>query len=168
MPKKEKRWLETFMTREAVSDFGMDIKKLIKVRRNGETYYVYKELVDEDVYKEVNREDWRLQKQRQRMFKDMAEKDQMIISLDQSNENYDFELVSEINVEEEAIKRIMLEALEEEINILEGLDKKLMKLVFHSDLNQREIANILGVSQETVNLKIKKNKEILRKKLIGE
>lgn len=133
MSNNEKRWLETLMTRETVNDFGLDIRKLIKVRRNGQTYYVYKELVDEDIYKKVNREDWRLQKQRQRMFKDMAEKDQMIISLDQSNENYDFELIYEMNVEEEAIKRIMLEALEEEINSLEGLDRKIMKLVFHSN-----------------------------------
>ena len=33
----EKRWLETLMTKEAALDFGLDINKLVKVRRKDGT-----------------------------------------------------------------------------------------------------------------------------------
>lgn len=60
----------------------------------------------------------------------------------------------------------MLEVLEEEINKLPEIDRKLMNLVFHTDLTQRQLAEILGMSQGAINGRIKKNKEKLQKKLI--
>ena len=60
--------LETLMTKEAVKDFGLDVKKLKKVRKRDGTYYVYQEEVSKEVYEEVNREDWKYKKRRQRMF----------------------------------------------------------------------------------------------------
>lgn len=162
----EKRMLETLMTKDAVKDFGLDVNDLIKVRRKDGTYYVYKEEVSKEIYEEVNREDWMYQKKIQRMFKEMSENGDTLISLDQSKENTNFEVISEINVEEQAEKHLMLEALAEEIEKLPDFDRKLMKLVFHTDLTQRQLADILGISQGAINGRIKKNKKILREKLI--
>ncbi len=161
----EKRWLETLMTKEAALDFGLDINKLVKVRRKDGTYYVYKEEVSKEAYLEVIREERKYQKRRQRMFKKMAEKEETLISLEQSMENTDFEIESEINVEEQAEKHLMLEALADEIEKLPDFDRKLMKLVFHTDLTQRQLAEILGVSVWKINTSIKKNKEILKNNL---
>lgn len=158
--------LETLMTREAVEDFGLDVNNLIKVRKRHRTYYVYQEEVSKEVYEEVNREDWKYQKRRQRMFKKMAEKGEMLISLEQSMEDTDFEIESEINVEEQAEKHLMLEALADEIEKLPKQDRKLMKLVFRTDLTQRQLAEILDLSQGAINGRIKKNIKILKEKLI--
>ena len=167
----EKRWLETLMTKEAADDFGLDVNDLIKVRRKNGTYYVYKEEVSKEVYEEINREDWKYQKRRQRMFKEMAEDGVSIIPLHEvekmkkedrrKNVNHFYE--SEI--ENMAVKHLMLEALAEEIEKLPDFDRKLMKLVFHSDLTQRQLAEILGVSVWKINTSIKKNKEILKNNL---
>jgi len=154
------------MSKEVVEDFGLDFKDLIKVRRKDGTYYIYKEEVSKEAYLEVIREERKYQKRRQRMFKEMAEKGEKLISLDQSMENTDFEVMSEINVEEQAEKHLMLEALAKEIEKLPDFDRKLMKLVFHTDLTQRQLAEILGVSQGTIHWRIKKNKKILQEKLI--
>lgn len=162
----EKRMLETLMTKEAVEDFGLDVNNLIKVRKRDQTYYVYQEEVSKEVYEEVNREDWKYQKRRQRMFKTMAEKGEMIISLEQSMEDTDFEIESEINVEEQAEKYLMLDALADEIEKLPKQDRKLMKLVFRTDLTQRQLAEILDLSQGAINGRIKKNIKILKEKLI--
>lgn len=161
----EKRWLETLMTKEAADDFGLDVNDLIKVRRKNGTYYVYKEEVSKEAYLEAIREERKYQKKRQRMFKEMAEKEETLISLEQSMEDTDFEIESEINVEEQAEKHLMLEALAEEIEKLPDFDRKLMKLVFHTDLTQRQLAEILGVSVRKINTSIKKNKEILKNNL---
>ncbi|OLR65164.1 sigma factor-like helix-turn-helix DNA-binding protein [Peptoniphilus porci] len=162
----EKRMLETLMTKEAVEDFGLDVNNLIKVRKRDQTYYVYQEEVSKKVYEEVNREERKYQKRRQRMFKTMAEKGEMIISLEQSMEDTDFEIESEINVEEQAEKHLMLEALADEIEKLPKEDRKLMKLVFRTDLTQRQLAEILDLSQGAINGRIKKNIKILKEKLI--
>lgn len=154
------------MTKEAALDFGLDINKLVKVRRKDGTYYIYKEEVSKEAYLEVIREERKYQKRRQRMFKEMAEKEETLISLDQIKENIDFEVISEINVEEQAEIHLMLEALADEIEKLPDFDKKLMKLVFHTNLTQRQLADILSISQGAINGRIKKNKKILREKLI--
>lgn len=162
----EKRMLETLMTKETVEDFGLDVNNLIKVRKRDRTYYVYQDEVSKEVYEEVNREDWKYQKRRQRMFKKMAEKGEMLISLEQSMDDTDFEIESEINVEEQAEKHLMLEALADEIEKLPKEDRKLMKLVFRTDLTQRQLAEILDLSQGAINGRIKKNIKILKEKLI--
>lgn len=162
----EKRMLETLMTKEAVEDFGLDVNDLIKIRKRDRTYYVYQEEVSKEAYEEVNREDWKYQKRRQRMFKTMAEKGEMLISLEQSMEDTDFEIESEINVEEQAEKHLMLDVLADEIEKLPKQDRKLMKLVFRTDLTQRQLAEILDLSQGAINGRIKKNIKILKEKLI--
>lgn len=162
----EKRMLETLMTKEAVDDFGLEVKDLIKVRRRDGTYYVYQEEVSKEVYEEVNREDWMYQKRRQRDFKYLEEQGMQLISLDASMENTDFEAKSEEDLEDIAITRLMLEVLQEEINKFPSEDKKLMDLVFHTDLTQRKLAQILGVSQKTISNRIRKNIEILKNKLL--
>lgn len=162
----EKRMLETFMTKEAVEDFGLDVNNLIKIRKRDRTYYVYQEEVSKEVYEEVNREDWKYQKRHQRMFKTMAEKGEMLISLEQSMEDTDFEIESEINVEEQAEKHLMLDVLADEIEKLPKQDRKLMKLVFRTDLTQRQLAEILDLSQGAINGRIKKNIKVLKEKLI--
>lgn len=168
----EKRMLETLMTKEAVEDFGLDVKDLIKVRRRDGTYYVYKEEVSKEAYLEAIREERKYQKRRQRMFKEMSEDGVSIIPLHEvekmkkvdkrKNINYFYE--SEI--ENMAVKHLMLEALAAEIEKLPDFDRKLMKLVFHTDLTQRQLAGILGLSQGAINGRIKKNKKILKEKLI--
>ena len=95
----------------------------------------------------------------------MAEKGETLISLEQSMEDTNFEIASEVNVEEQAEKHLRLEALAEEIEKLPDFDRKLMKLDFHTDLTQRQLAEILGVSVWKINTSIKNNIEILKKRL---
>lgn len=154
------------MTKEAVEDFGLDFNDLIKVRRKDGTHYIYKEEVSKKLYLEVIREERKYQKRRQRMFKEMAEKGETLISLDQSMEDTDFEIESEVNVEEQAEKHLMLEVLADEIEKLPDKDRKLMQLVFRTDLTQRQLAEILDLSQGAINGRIKKNIKILKEKLI--
>ena len=167
----EKRMLETLMTKEAVKDFGLDVNDLIKVRRKDGTYYVYKEEVSKEFYQEVNREDWMYQKRRQRMFQEMCEDGVSIIPLHELEKMKKEDKRKNINnfyeseIENSAVKQLMLEALAEEIEKLPDFDRKLMKLVFHTDLTQRQLAEILGVSVWKINTSIKKNKEFLKNRL---
>lgn len=158
----EKRWLETLMTEEAVIDFGLDINKLTRVRRKDGTYYVYKEEVSKEMYHQANREYWAQQKRNQRKFDYLKEQGMQLISIDKSKDDTNFDIESESDLEEEAITRLMIEVLEEEIKKLPNFDRQLMDLVFHEDLTQRELAKILGVSVWKINNDIKKNKEILK------
>lgn len=162
----EKRMLETLMTKEAVEDFGLDANNLIKVRKRDRTYYVYREEVSKEAYEIVEREDWEYQKKRQRMLKKMAVRGEVIISLEQSMEDTDFDIASEINVEEQVETHLMLEALADEIEKLPEQDRTLMQLVFRTDLTQRQLAEILGLPQADINERTRKNIKILKEKLI--
>lgn len=158
--------LETLMTKEAVEDFGLDANNLIKVRKRDRTYYVYREEVSKEAYEIVEREDWEYQKKRQRMLKKMAVRGEVIISLEQSMEDTDFDIASEINVEEQVETHLMLEALADEIEKLPEQDRTLMQLVFRTDLTQRQLAEILGLPQADINERTRKNIKILKEKLI--
>lgn len=162
----EKRMLETLMTKEAVEDFGLDVNDLIKVRRKDGTFYVYKEEVNEETYKEFMKLEWNYSKKRQRDFDYLNRNEITLLSLDRCKENEGFEVIDDENIEELAETHLMLEVLEKEINKLSEIDRKLMNLVFHTDLTQRQLAEILGMSQGAINGRIKKNKEKLQKKLI--
>lgn len=162
----EKRMLETLMTKEAVKDFGLDVNDLIKVIRKDGTFYVYKEEVNEETYKEFMKLEWNYSKKRQRDFDYLNRNEITLLSLDRCKENEGFEVIDDENIEELAETHLMLEVLEEEINKLSEIDRELMNLVFHTDLTQRQLAEILGISQGAINGRIKKNKEKLQKKLI--
>lgn len=162
----KKRMLETLMAKETVKDFGLDVDDLIKVRRKDGTFYVYKEEVSEETYKEFMKLEWNYSKKRQRDFDYLNRNEITLLSLDRCKENEGFEVIDDVNIEELAETHLMLEVLEEEINKLPEIDRKLMNLVFHTDLTQRQLAEILGISQGVINKKIKKNKEKLQKKLI--
>jgi RNA polymerase sigma factor (sigma-70 family) len=162
----EKRWLETLMTKEAALDFGLDINKLVKVRRKDGTYYVYKEEVSKEMYKKINHEYWVYQKRRQREFEYLEKQGIELLSLDECKENMAIEAKSEDDLEDIAITRLMIEVLQEEINQLSDEERKLMDLVFHTDLSQRKLAEILGVTQKTISNRIKKNIENLKNKLL--
>ena len=158
----EKRMLETLMTKEAVEDFGLDVDNLIKVRRKDGTYYVYKEEVSEQNYKKFMQEEWRLRKRRERDFEYLKNEGMSLISLDKSLEDINFEVKSDEDLEDLAVTHLMVEVLQYEINNLPEEDKNLMNLVFHTDLTQRQLADIFGVSVWKINTDIKKNKKILR------
>lgn len=158
----EKRMLETLMTKEAVIDFGLYVNDLIKVNKKDGVYYVYKEKVNEEDYKKFIQEEWRLRKHRQRDFEYLKNEGMSLISLDKSLEDINFEVKSDENLEDLAVTRLMVEVLQDEKNNLPEEDKKLMNLVFHTDLTQRQLADIFGVSVWKINTDIKKNKKTLR------
>lgn len=154
------------MTKEAALDFGLDINKLVKVRRKDGTYYVYKEEVNESLYKNFMKLEWCFNKKRQRDFEYLSREGMSLTSLDEIIENNGFEAKDDLDVAELAETHLMVQVLEQEINNLPEPDRKLMKLVFHTDLTQRQLADTLGISQGAINIRIKKNKKILREKLI--
>ncbi|WP_019133054.1 sigma-70 family RNA polymerase sigma factor [Peptoniphilus obesi] len=158
----EKQELETLMTKEAAIDFGLDVNDLIKVKKKDGTYYVYKEKVSEEDYKKFMQEEWRLRKRRQRDFEYLKNEGMSLLSLDKSLEDINFEVKSDEDLEEIAVTRLMLEVLQDEINNLPKEDKRLMNFIFHTDLTQRQLADIFGVSVWKINTDIKKNKKILR------
>lgn len=74
-------------------------------------------------------------------------------------------LVADDEAEQSAWKESQLEALKLEINQLSIIDKTLVSLVLE-DLSGKEIANIIGLTEPNVRVKLHRIKELLRSALI--
>lgn len=165
MAKEEKRFLETEVTKEAIKDLNLDESKIKTVKRGmGYKNYYYEE-VDKDLYLKVKRPEWRHNKNRQRTYQAMEKDGVQEISIEENIENFDLEIDSSVDVEEEAIKILEIEALNEALNSLSEEERKIIQLIFFKEFKERKVAEIIGISQASVNIKKKKILEKLKNEL---
>ena len=165
MAKGEKRLLETEVTKEAIKELNLDESKIKTVKRGmGFKTYYYEE-VDKDLYLKVKRPEWRYNKNRQRTYQAMEKDGVQEISIEENIENFDLEIDSSVDLEEEAIKLLEIEALYEALNSLSDEERKIIQLIFFEEFKERKVAEIIGISQASVNIKKKKILEKLKNEL---
>ena len=73
------------------------------------------------------------------------------LSLDVAEEEYDFEVTSVKNTEDIVTYKLLEEAFLEVISEFSERDKKVLKLLFLYEMKEREVAEVVGISQKTVN-----------------
>ncbi|WP_148465551.1 sigma-70 family RNA polymerase sigma factor [Peptoniphilus harei] len=73
------------------------------------------------------------------------------LSLDVAEEKYDFEVTSVKNTEDIVTYKLLEEAFLEVISEFSERDKKVLKLLFLYEMKEREVAEVVGISQKTVN-----------------
>lgn len=160
MAKDDKRFLETEVTKEAIKDLNLDESKIKTVKRGrGYKTYYYEE-VDKDLYLKVKRPEWRHNKNRQRTYQAMEKDGVQEISIEENIENFDLEIDSSVDVEEEAIKILEIEALNEALNNLNTEERKIIQLIFFEEFSERKVSEIIGTTQKTIN---NRKKRILKK-----
>lgn len=76
-------------------------------------------------------------------------------------------LLDDDALEEKRIKEVQLDALQSELNALSIIDKTLISLMLE-DLSTREMAEIIGITEPNVRVKIHRIKTELKIKLSGE
>ena len=125
--------------------------------------------VSEEVYKEYMKPIWREELQYKDRIKTVAEKNGnyvqsgsletgfvetkeygLPLSLDAAKE-YDFEVTSVKNTEDIVTYKLLEEAFLEVISEFSERDKKVLKLLFLYEMKEREVAEVVGISQKTVN-----------------
>lgn len=87
------------------------------------------------------------------------------ISLDSLYDNNEFEFADSYDIEEDLMKRELLEALRKELSTLEEIDRKIMKL-FGEGYSELAIGSEIGMSQKGVNKRKQKIFLKLKDKLI--
>ncbi|UUX34893.1 sigma-70 family RNA polymerase sigma factor [Fundicoccus culcitae] len=88
------------------------------------------------------------------------------LSLDRISETTNFEATAQTNVEEDAEAHLLYGAFEEVLNDFSERNKLIMSLLFIEELTEREVADIVGCSQKTVNNTKKKLLPIIQEALI--
>ncbi|MFM1581368.1 sigma-70 family RNA polymerase sigma factor [Helcococcus bovis] len=168
MTKKDKRFLETEVTKEAIRELNLDKKKIKTVRRGNGFKTFYYEEVDEELYFEVKRPEWVHEKRRYRLFEDERKGKLSIIYIDQvriddsDEEKANLEIPSNIDIERDAMEHLRDEALYEALDKLDESERMLINLLFFNELTEREAAKQMGVSQKTVNNRKRKILEKLK------
>lgn len=165
MAKDEKRFLETEVTKEAIRDLNLNESKIKTVKRGMGYKTYYFEEVDKDLYIKVKRPEWRSDKNRQRMYQAMEKDGVQEISIEENIEIFDLEIESSVDLEEVAIKLLEIEALYEALNSLSEEERKIIQLIFFEEFKERKVAEIIGISQASVNIKKKKILEKLKNEL---
>lgn len=166
MENQEKRYLETEVTKEAVRELNLDRSKIKTVRRGSVYKTYYYEEVDKDLYLEIKRPEWRTEKRRQRMYDAMEKDGVQEISLEKNFELFNKEIdSSDVDVEEEAMKILEYEALNDALRKLSKEEREIISLLFFKNFTERKAAEIVGISQASINIKKKKILEKLKNEL---
>lgn len=72
---------------------------------------------------------------------------------------------SNVNVEEEAIHKILLEKLKNAREMLSSDDKMLLELLYEEEKSQDEVAKITGIPQSTISYRLERILKNLRKNM---
>lgn len=73
------------------------------------------------------------------------------LSLDVAEDKYGFEVASVQNIEDIVAYKLLEGAFLEVISEFSERDKKILKLLFLYEMKEREVAEVVGISQKTVN-----------------
>lgn len=152
------------VTQETINDFGINRADIVWRKIGNKPVRVVMIPATKEQYYEYMRPLWLEDKkeQRQREKRMRGEGD---ISLDSLYDNNEFELADSYDIEEDLMKRELLEALRKELSNLEEIDRKIMKL-FGEGYSESAIGSEIGISQKGVNKRKQKIFLKLKDKLI--
>ncbi|MFR7764573.1 MAG: hypothetical protein ACLU05_04050 [Anaerococcus obesiensis] len=152
------------VTKETIDAFDINREDVVWQKIGNKPVRVVMIPATKEQYYEYMRPLWREDKKEQRQHekKMNGEGD---ISLDSLYDNNEFEFADSYDIEEDLMKRELLEALRKELSALEEIDRKIIKL-FGEGYSESAIGSEIGMSQKGVNKRKKKIFLKLKDKLI--
>lgn len=130
------------VTAETIKDFGINPADVVWSRIGNKPKRVIMIPVSEEQYKAYMRPLWREDKRQQRQ--------EPLASLDKMYEETEYEAADTSDLEEDIMKKIMIDELYTALDELEELDRTIMEMYSH-DHSEAEIGQAVGMSQKGVN-----------------
>ncbi|HEN0367618.1 TPA: sigma-70 family RNA polymerase sigma factor [Streptococcus agalactiae] len=152
------------VTKETIDAFDINREDVVWQKIGNKPVRVVMIPATKEQYYEYMRPLWREDKKEQRQHEKRmnGEGD---ISLDSLYDNNEFEFADSYDIEEDLMKRELLETLRKELSALEEIDRKIIKL-FGEGYSESAIGSEIGMSQKGVNKRKKKIFLKLKDKLI--
>lgn len=152
------------VTPETIRAFNLKSEEIVWQKIGNKPVRVIMIPATKEQYYEYMRPLWREDKKEQRQHEKRM-KGEGDISLDSLYDNNEFEFADSYDIEEDLMKRELLEALRKELSTLEEIDRKIMKL-FGEGYSELAIGSEIGMSQKGVNKRKQKIFLKLKDKLI--
>lgn len=152
------------VTKETIDAFDINREDVVWQKIGNKSIRVVMIPATKKQYYEYMHPLWREDKKEQRQHEKRmnGEGD---ISLDSLYDNNEFEFADSYDIEEDLMKKELLEALRKELSALEEIDRKIIKL-FGEGYSESAIGSEIGMSQKGVNKRKKKIFLKLKDKLI--
>ena len=145
------------VTAETIKDFGINPADVVWTKIGIRRVRVVMVPVSEEQYKAYMRPIWREDKRQQRQ--------EPIASLDKMYEETEYEAAdTDSDLEVDVMKKVALDALYQELDKLEELDRIIMEM-YSQDHSEAEIGRAIGMSQKGVNKRKQKIFRTLRTSL---
>lgn len=155
---KKEYFIPMEVTTESIKALGIKGEDITWKKIGGRLVRVVMIPASKEQYYEYMRPLWREVKQVQR------ERERRYISIDSLSSDYSYEIADSLDMEEDLMKRELLEALRRELDVLEEIDRKIMEL-FGEGYSESAIGKEIGMSQKGVNKRKKKLFARLKEKL---
>lgn len=144
------------VTSETIRDFGIPPTDVVWTSIGHRRVRALMVPVTKEQYYEFMRPIWREEKRQQRHGDD--------ISLDQLYEDADYEVRDDYDVEENCMKKLLIDELHKALDELEEVDRVIMKM-FGNGNSETEIGKVVGMSQRGINKRKLKVLQKLRSRL---
>lgn len=140
---EKQHYIPMEVTPETIKDFGINPADVVWTRIGNKPKKVIMIPVSEEQYKAYMRPLWREDKRQQRQ--------EPIASLDKMYEETEYEAAdTDSDLEADVMKKVALDALYQELDKLEELDRIIMEM-YSQDHSEAEIGRAIGMSQKGVN-----------------
>ena len=154
---EKQHYIPMEVTAETIKDFGINPADVVWTRIGNKPKKVIMIPVSEEQYKAYMRPLWREDKRQQRQ--------EPIASLDKMYEETEYEAAdTDSDLEADVMKKVALDALYQELDKLEELDRIIMEM-YSQDHSEAEIGRAIGMSQKGVNKRKQKIFRTLRTSL---
>ena len=154
---EKQHYIPMEVTPETIKDFGINPADVVWTRIGNKPKKVIMIPVSEEQYKAYMRPLWREDKRQQRQ--------EPIASLDKMYEETEYEAAdTDSDLEADVMKKVALDALYQELDKLEELDRIIMEM-YSQDHSEAEIGRAIGMSQKGVNKRKQKISRTLRTSL---
>lgn len=154
---EKQHYIPMEVTPETIKDFGINPADVVWTRIGNKPKKVIMIPVSEEQYKAYMRPLWREDKRQQRQ--------EPIASLDKMYEETEYEAAdTDSDLEADVMKKVALDALYQELDKLEELDRIIMEM-YSQDHSEAEIGRAIGMSQKGVNKRKQKIFRTLRTSL---
>ena len=154
---EKQHYIPMEVTPETIKDFGINPADVVWTRIGNKPKKVIMIPVSEEQYKAYMRPLWREDKRQQRQ--------EPIASLDKMYEETEYEAAdTDSDLEADVMKKVALDALYQELDKLEELDRIIMEM-YSQDHSEAEIVRAIGMSQKGVNKRKQKIFRTLRTSL---
>lgn len=139
------------VTTETIKDFGINPADTKWTKIGNRRVRVIMVAATEEQYKEYMRPLWRENKRQQRH--------ENMPSLDKMYEDTEYEAADTLNLEDDIMKKIMIDELHKALDELEEIDRTIMEM-YSTNHSEAEIGRVVGMSQRGVG---KRKQRILMK-----